>query len=326
MSASSPLFIALATCVAIASTTLAPVAHAGGADVSPVAEALFRDGRAAVQRGDYTAAVAKFAESQRIEPSVGTLLNLAIAEEKAGRIATAWEHARAVLDELELKDNRRPTATSLFERLDARVPRLVLRWNGDAPPDVVVDRNGTALGAAVLGTPLPVEPGPQRITVRAAGHADASYSVSIAEGARTALAIALGPRLTGTPSTAADRAPSPAAAPAIDVPSERSGLRTLGFAALVAGGASLAVGTVFGGLAIARSNEVDRGCDATGCDSSVRDPAREGRTFATASTVTLAAGVVLGGGGLAFVLLSSKRSAPLIVAPHGAGLRAIVRF
>ncbi len=322
MSPSSTLAVALATCVAIASTTVAPAAHAGGADVSPVAEALFRDGRAAAQRGDYGVAVAKFAESQRIEPSVGTLLNLAVAEEKAGRIATAWEHARAVLDELDLKDNRRPTATSLFERLDARVPRLVLRFRGNAPNDVVVDRNGTALGAAVLGTPLPVEPGPQRITVRAAGHADARYTVLIVEGARADLEIALGAPLSGAPSDVPVRAREPA----FDVGSDRSGLRTLGIAALVAGGVSLVVGTVTGGLAIARSNEVDRGCDATGCDSSVRDPAREGRTFATASTVTLVTGIVLGGGGLSLVLLSSKRSAPVAVAPHGAGLRATVRF
>ncbi|NOU28880.1 MAG: hypothetical protein HOO96_13330, partial [Polyangiaceae bacterium] len=49
------------------------------------AETLFREGRKALEAGDYAVACAKFAESQRIEPAPGTLLNLAGCEERSGK-------------------------------------------------------------------------------------------------------------------------------------------------------------------------------------------------------------------------------------------------
>src|SRR5688572_14112375 len=56
------------------------------------AEALYRAGRDAAKKGDWDSACAKFAESQRLDPAPGTLLNLADCEERRGLIASAWTH------------------------------------------------------------------------------------------------------------------------------------------------------------------------------------------------------------------------------------------
>src|ERR1700735_1999583 len=54
------------------------------------AEALFEEARSLVAAGKYAEACPKFADSERLGPSVATLLNLANCWEKAGHTATAW--------------------------------------------------------------------------------------------------------------------------------------------------------------------------------------------------------------------------------------------
>jgi hypothetical protein len=64
----------------------ATVAHAQSAP----AEALFRDGRALIKQGKLEAGCDKLAASEKLESSVGTLLNLGDCKEKLGQTATAW--------------------------------------------------------------------------------------------------------------------------------------------------------------------------------------------------------------------------------------------
>jgi hypothetical protein len=53
-------------------------AGAQGPAASPLAQTLFEEGRALMLKGDAATACPKFAESQRLEPAGGTLLNLAV--------------------------------------------------------------------------------------------------------------------------------------------------------------------------------------------------------------------------------------------------------
>src|SRR5258706_15511963 len=71
-------------------------AHAAPGD-QPMAQALFEEARALMNSQHVEEACLKFAESQRLDPASGTLLNLAVCHEKQGRTATAWSEYNDVV-------------------------------------------------------------------------------------------------------------------------------------------------------------------------------------------------------------------------------------
>ncbi len=274
------------------------------ADDAATADALFREGRAAMARGDYDEATRRFAESERLQPAPGTRLNLATAESRTGRLASAWEHARASRDELGPTDERRSVAQKLFEDLDARVPRLTLRSDGKLAAGTRIFLDGTELREGSLGVALPQDPGSHRVLITAPGYLDLPLVVTLREGDRESLQIRLGERqstasLPRTPPLGSGR---PAAGTA--VPS--SPLRTIGIVTTVVGGATLAASGIFGALAIGQNGVVANHCDASGCDDRGLDASRTGHAFALGSTVTAISGLVLVAGGVVLWLLAPR--------------------
>src|SRR5262245_52850537 len=90
----------------------------GQARDAATAEALFRQGRQAMEAKSYAQACPKFAESQKLDPAAGTLMNLATCEEKLGKLASAWQHWKEAIDALPAKDDRIPFAKSRVDDLE----------------------------------------------------------------------------------------------------------------------------------------------------------------------------------------------------------------
>jgi hypothetical protein len=283
-----------------ASLALAAWGDDARADDAATADALFREGRAAMARGDYDEATRRFAESERLQPAPGTRLNLATAESHTGRLASAWEHARASRDELGPADERRAVAQKLFEDLDARVPRLTLRSDGKLAAGTRIFLDGTELREGSLGVALPQDPGSHRVLITAPGYLDLPLVVSLREGERESLQIRLGQRQPTAP------LPFASARPGIDTARPSSPLRTVGIVTTIVGGATLAASGIFGALAMGQNRVVGNHCDATGCDDRGLDASRTGHAFALGSTVTAVSGLVLVAGGVVLWLLAPR--------------------
>src|SRR5262245_2520720 len=81
---------------ASAALLLCVLAGTGRARAEPSAEdkalatALFREGRALLAEKRVADACLKFEESHRLDPSGGTILNLALCHEQEGKLARSW--------------------------------------------------------------------------------------------------------------------------------------------------------------------------------------------------------------------------------------------
>jgi len=123
---------------------------------------LFREGRALVVEGRFADACPRLEQSQRLEPRLGTQLNIAFCHEQLGKLATAWsgfqEAASTARRERDLAREQFATARALA--LSPRVPWLEVRVaagaNGD-PPTILLD--GAPLAPSAWGKELPVDPG-----------------------------------------------------------------------------------------------------------------------------------------------------------------------
>ena len=137
---------------------------------------------------------------------------------------------------------------------------------------------------------------------------------------------------TGQPATATPAEPQPGAstsnAAAGDEADRRKSMRLGGYALLGVGGISMLVGGIFGGLTLGKKNDLN----ASHMVDDRKAIARDGKTFALVSDVTLFTGAALAVTGLVLVLVNRKPRSPRrsVLAPSlgrgHAGLTWSLRF
>ncbi|HVW26077.1 MAG TPA: hypothetical protein VHC69_11960 [Polyangiaceae bacterium] len=294
----------------------APVRAADGDPAA--AEELFSEGRAAMDRGDFAAACARFQESQRLDPAAGTLMNWAECLNRQGKPASARLKWREALDTLAPDDDRRAAAQQRVLALDAVVPRLEIRLDASVPPGARVARDGAPVDPVTLGLPVPVDPGIHRIEVNADGHMRNEVVVTVAEREQRTITVSAGPPIVV------------ASAKVTDVESSRR--RGIPPGAWVAGGvgaASLLTGVTFGVLAIVEKGHMNDDCSrASGsllCNQSGLAAAHRGQTYSTIANVTVPIGLFgLGLGG--YILWSSSREDVSSRAARGTELHVASTF
>jgi len=277
------------------------------------ADRLYAAAKAAMDRGDLSVACPQFAESQRLDPAAGTLLNLGECEARSGKLATALGHFEAARAALPAGDYRVAFADERIAGLTRRVPRLAVRWKGALGPDTRVQRDGVDVAPRTLGAALPVDPGAHHVVVTVGGRVVARADVTVDEGQVES----------------ADLVPGAEAGAVADDARGGSMQRTLGLLALGAGGLSFGVGVVFGVVAKLTYDSASSAsnCPAgtTSCNATGVTVGQTAHTQAAIATGAIVAGIGVAAGGLALVLLAPRSTpTPLAVTPtvgaNGAGL------
>jgi hypothetical protein len=289
-----------------------------------LAEALFRQGRELAGREQWAEACPKLAESQRLDPKLGTLLNLAHCHEKEGKTATAWAEytsAEALARRTGQKE-REDFARERITELQAKLAHVLLRMA--APPaGLGLQLDGKPVDVAALNVPLPVDPGKHRITATAPGKRDWSGEVDV-PSKMVELSVPIPPLEAAEvkpvppaplPSSSQGAAPIPISQPGPVADPEndpvRTRSRTLMMVGFGVGSAGLIVGAVTGISTLAKASEILPSCDGSRCAAAQADNIATATYLANASNIGFALAVVgVGIGITGVVYFPGTRAAP----------------
>jgi hypothetical protein len=313
----------IAALVAIASSASAEE-RAPSAANRAAAQTLFDEARELTKAGNHTAACPKYAESLKLDPQLGTQLNLAACFEKIGKVASAWIHyhdvetaARRGGDDA-LTQKRVQVAGEKAAALEPRLSRIAI----EVPEDVAalaglrIERDGVEVGSGQWSSAVPADPGEHVVSAVATGKLRWEKKIEVEEEAAT-YRVTVG-KLDD--------------APLSSEPGGGRGQRIAGFAVLGVGAAGLVAGAVLGGLALQKNSASKAHClpeDPNQCRKEGVELRNSAITFGNAST-----GVLVGGGVTAIVglvvALTAPRGAPpppesawhFDVGPTGATFRA----
>ena len=276
------------------------------------ADQLFRQARMLVESREHESACSRLEASMRLDPALGTMLNLAVCHEGLGH----WERALALYRSVEKlaaedKDDQRVRfARQSASKLKSQMPRLVLRVDGERPDGFVVSRNCQPVADEQLERSLPVDEGTHVIVATAPGHRPFVAHVVIQRKAgETQVTVAMEPIVDVSVTSSVE-----------DASTDRK-IRTLGLVLTGVGGAATTAGLISGGLAWRTwerafadgwCNEATRACSEAG-----QERVRAAHTHANVSTGLVGAGLVVVGAGVALYLLAPKmrRMRGILAAP-----------
>ncbi|MCA9678923.1 MAG: tetratricopeptide repeat protein [Kofleriaceae bacterium] len=168
---------------ALALLSITAVAVPARAQKSAQADALFKEGKALMEQHDYAEACKAFAASNKVDPAVSTMLNLADCREKNLQLASAFGVFRDV--ERMTRDDRDQQALTDVARdraakLEPRLSYLIVNVPDESRVDgLTITRNGEIVDAATWNRALPVDGGEYVIEGKAPGHEAWSTKVTV---------------------------------------------------------------------------------------------------------------------------------------------------
>lgn len=266
----------------------------------PSADDLFRKGRDAIVNGDTRRGCALLAESDRLEPSPGAKLSLAICEEQLSHFARAWVLHTAVLQAVSADDDR---VAIVRRHLDAIRPKLsfvTITIGGPLVAGTRIASDVADLTTADLGVALPFDPGQHYFEISAPGHSARRIERILRPGTQEHVTLTL-----DSPRKKVELRPLPR-----EVRSTSSNVKSLAIAIEGTAGAFLLTGLSTGLLAIDEKNRMNSACVGSICSERGLRAAARGSAFAAVSTATLVSAAVSGALGAAILLLGSRHKAP----------------
>jgi hypothetical protein len=312
----------------ITTATTAGLAHAQTPEDRASARTLGIDAIHLADSGDCASAIPKFEAAEKLFHAPTTLERLGECQIKVGRLVAGTENLNRVARESLPPGAPAPfvaaqaAATQLLASTTPRIGKLRIHVDGAPPDRVTVTVDGVNVPSALLDSDRPTDPGDHEIAASAPGFKRAVSAVRLGDGAQQSVSLALEADTTqGQPppiaggaapppvSTAQPPPPAPAAEP-------RGSSPTLAFVALGVGAAGIAVGSVFGVLALGTKSTLDGACLNKSCPQSSKSDIDSLATQALLSNVGFAVGAVGAVMGVVLLVTSHHGEKREATGPH----------
>jgi hypothetical protein len=289
----------------LAATCVTLITRGASADAVKDADRLFREAVALREKDDIVPACEKFAESQKLDPSSGTLLNIGQCNETFGR----WASAVGAYEEAEVLAKKR-NKTEHAKKAEAR--RLAIAGK---VPHLVLDRAAIASqNAAVLldgkvtkDDKISIDPGQHVLEVEAAGFERYINRLTVVEGKDLPIKL---PTLSPAAGAQATKEPQGAIAekkPIIKTEEKAAGLPLVpGLVISGVGVLGVGAGVILSAMASSSLKEAKAGCTdyPKVCSATASDPNKRAQTFSLLSTISWIGGGVLLAGGITWIAIS----------------------
>ena len=321
----------LASAALTAFLLAAPSARADGPSTTDqtLAQSLFDEAIRLMEAGKFSEACPKLAESQRLDPGGGTLLNLGLCREKEGKLASAW----AVYDEAlsqAIKDGRKDRETiarAAVDQLNGKLAKLVIDVSDAArrTAGLSIQLDGAPIRQAAWGVLTPIDRGDHTIVVTAPNKRDYTTKVTVVnDGDVQHVSI---PALENAPIVHHDRGGA-------IVPERRSNQALVGWITGAVGVAFVGVGVATGIEAIDQHSQSNAHCPTDNtCDQQGVDAENRAKTFAWISDFGVGIGAAAIVTGLVLVITAPRAPAHVsrsvvvpVVTGHGAGAAFSMSF
>ena len=286
------------------------------------AEQLFEQARTLAQAGDFATACPMFEASYKLDPALGTLLNMATCYENDGKLASAWGRYREVIsvaskvgDEARIKIAREKAGA-----LEPRLPKLTIK----APPKTIVGlvvmRDDVPVDPAVLGAGIYVDPGAHVVSASAPKHRSVSVEVKMVEAETKIIELPALEPLPDAPSVTGTQT-------VIHVAAEEDPGKSRRIVGIVLGGtgvAAIAVGLGFGISARSSWNSAfdDGLCDEQTklCNKEGQERTNDARRNALVADVVAGFGIgMIATGAVLYFTAPRRRDNNVSVAPVAGG-------
>jgi hypothetical protein len=303
-----------------------------------LARSLGLEGVQLAEAGNCAAAIDKFQRAEALYHAPTILVRLGECQVATGKVVTGTENLQRVV-----RESLPPKAPKAFvdaqaraqKSLDAALPKVAkLKIHVDAPQGVqpTVKLDGEPISLAALDVDRPADPGPHQVEASATGFKVARVDTMLAEGGSGSASLRLEPDAMAGAAPAQGMGPMAPYPPGQGPPpagygppgqmqypppppgaeAKGSSSKTLGFVLIGVGGVGVAVGSIFGAMALSKRSAIDDSglCSPkSNCQQGAQGDIDSMKSSATVSTV----GFAVGGGALAvglIVLLTSGKSQP----------------
>lgn len=273
------------------------------------ARTLFREGVALSAANDWSGALAKFKEVAQVRMTAQVAFNIAECEEHLGKLLAALGNYRLAASEAAAPNANAPEVAKQVDArisaLEARIPKVTIT-RGEGAETASIELDGVELGAAQIGSPIPVDPGPHTVVAKVNGREGARETVTLAESETKDVPLTIA--VVAPPK----EEPPPVTQPDVLPPPEVPGSKLPGIIVTGLGVASLGAGVVFLVLRQGTIDDLDTLCGGDeSCPPSAESTADDGKLYTGLAEATIAAGVVGVAVGVVLLATSGKKPAPV---------------